>query len=158
MSLKVKRIIFETYIKVIRNSVGANIFRNYYALVDGKKKDVMQDGTFSCAFFASFVLKLFDLIDGFHWTVEGTIRDMEKNGWYKIKRPKVGSVIIWEKEFSKNDGNWHKHIGFYIGNKKAISNDPFKKKTPQIHSYNYNGKRKIEAIYWNDKLIKNNGV
>jgi len=40
----------------------------------------------------------------------------------------------------------HSHIGFYIGNKKAISSD-FKKGVPAIRNFIYNNQRKIEAIY-----------
>jgi len=40
----------------------------------------------------------------------------------------------------------HTHIGFYIGNKKAISSD-FKKGVPAIRNFIYNNQRKIEAIY-----------
>jgi len=128
---------------MIKNSVGTNMFRNLYLEINNKKTDVAQDGNFSCAFFVSNILLIWGLIFEGHATVEATTKDMEKNGWEKIPKEKVksGDVIIWE-ENSKN----HFHNGFYIGNKKAISNDS-KKGVPIIHSWDYGGKRKIIAVY-----------
>ena len=58
---KVIPILFDTYIVVIKNSVGSNIFRNSYAKVNGKKKDILKNGKVSCAFFVSSILALFPL-------------------------------------------------------------------------------------------------
>ncbi len=149
---------------VIKNSVGSKMFRNSYAKVNGKKTDILDDGELSCAFFVSSILAIFPLFELLkyppHATVEGTVKDLERSGWRKIpaaKEPQIGSIIVWEKKnFGKND--FHKHIGFYIGGKNAISNS-LKKRTPIIHHWTYgekNGRpvRKIEAVYWNKKLSK----
>ena len=156
---KVIPILFDTYIAVIKNSVGSKIFRNSYAKVNGKKKDILKNGEVSCAFFVSSILALFPLFGLIkyppHGTVDGTVRDLEQSGWKKIKKPKIGSIIVWEK-IDFGDKDFHKHIGFYIGNNKAISNSS-KWKYPTIHRWTYGIKenrpvRKIEAIFWNKKL------
>ena len=153
---KVIPIIFDTYIAVIKNSVGSKMFRNFYAKVDGKKSDIMKNGDLSCAWFVSSLLYLFKLIKDAHATVNGTIKDLQQSGWKKIKKPKIGNVIVWEKiDFGNKD--FHKHIGFYIGNNKAISTSNSKKGQPIIHHWTYGIKRnkpvrKVKAIFWHKKL------
>lgn len=155
---KVIPILFDTYIAVVKNSVGSKMFRNFYAKVNGKKTDIMNNGDVSCAWFVSSLLYLFKLIKDIHCTIDGTVRDLEQSDWNKISKPKVGSVIVWEKKnFGKND--FHKHIGFYIGDNKAISTSSSKNGQPAIHRWTYGVKnnkpvRKIEAIFWNKKLNK----
>jgi len=159
---KVIPILFDTYIAVIKNSVGSKMFRNSYAKINGpsaragKKTDILQNGNLSCAFFVSSILVLFKLIKEIHATVDGTVKDLERSGCQKITKPKIGSVIVWEKiDFGNKD--FYKHIGFYIGNNKAISTNSFKKGQPTVHHWTYGIKRnkpgrKIEAIFWNKKL------
>ncbi len=151
---KIERMIFPSYIKMIENSTGSNLFRNFYIKKSGKKEDVMKDGELSCAFFVSSILLLFGLLDCMHGTVEGTVKDMQKNKWEEIDTLKKGCVIVWEKKDNNNDGDFHYHIGFFIGNNKAVSNS-FTKKTPLCHHHTYDGKRKIERIFWNSALIDN---
>lgn len=148
---KLKRLIFKSYLKVIENSVNTNIFRNYYAKIRGKIVDAMQDGYVSCAFFVSSILLIFNLIKNVHWTVEGTVKDLENHGWYRIRKVRKGCVLVWETVIGVKDKLPHKHIGFYIGNYQAVSNNP-KKGRPTCHHYTFNNKRKIEAIYWNKSL------
>lgn len=145
--MEIKLLKHDSYLKMIRNSVGTKMFRNFYLENNGKKIDATRNGNLSCAFFVSNILLIFGLISEGHATVEGTIKDMEKSGWKKIliEEIKPGDVIVWEKQKSIN-GKLHYHNGFYIGNKKAISNDS-KKGMPVIHSWDYNGKRKIIVIY-----------
>ncbi|MEK7154277.1 MAG: hypothetical protein AAB792_01845 [Patescibacteria group bacterium] len=155
--LDVKIILNESYIKTIKNSVGSNLFRNLYASVNGKKKDILEDGILSCAVFTSSILYLFKLIADVHTTVRGTAADLEKSGWIKIKKPREGAVLIWEAQEFKS-GDAHKHIGFYIGKNKAISNF-YKKCYPILHHWTFgvkNGRpvRKVEQIFWNKKLDK----
>ncbi|MEK7515867.1 MAG: hypothetical protein AAB555_03010, partial [Patescibacteria group bacterium] len=64
----------ESYLAIIHNSVGANLFRNLYALVNGKRADIMRDGDLSCAFFVSFILLGFSFIKSLHGTVNGTVK------------------------------------------------------------------------------------
>ncbi len=151
MSLK------ESYIKAIKNSVGSDLFRNLYAYVNGKKKDILGDGTLSCAAFASSILYLFKLTAGIHATVKGTAADLESSGWTKIKKPREGAVLVWEaKKFGS--GETHGHIGFYIEKNKAISNS-LNKRHPILHHWTIESKngrpvRKIKQIFWNKKLDK----
>ena len=158
--LLVKTLLKDSYLAIINNSCGSVIWSNYYALVNGKREDIVHDGLASCAFFASSILKLFDLIEGLHLTVNGTEKDLKKSGWERIsispKMPK-GSVLIWErklladKQVKKREK--HYHIGFYIGYEKAVSIWVYHN-FHNIHHWNYNGTRKIIRAYWN-KQIKN---
>jgi len=150
---EVNRLIFDTYIAVVQNSVGSKLFRNFYAKVDGKKKDVTRNGELSCAFHTSSILSLFKLVKGIHGTVNSTVKDLQKSGWKSVKKPKIGSIIVWEPIGFKNTGI-HKHIGFFIGNNMAISNSD-KKGYPVRHHLTFGTKktrRKIETVLWNDKL------
>lgn len=152
---KIEPLVFDTYIAVIKNSVGVKIWRNFYAEIDGAKQDIMRDGDLSCAFFVSSVLTLFGLIKRIHGTVDGTLIDMRVSAWRHIREPKVGSVLVWE--YARDDGgDAHKHIGFYIGDNRAISNSS-KLKAPTVHHWTFgikNGrpKRRVEAIFWHPKL------
>jgi len=101
---------------------------------------------------------MFKLIKKPHATVNGTINDMEKSEWQKIKKLKRGSVLVWmPKEFDEGGVKaFYRHIGFYIGNAKAISNST-KFGMPKIHHWTYGTKkgkpiRNVEAIYWHKKL------
>jgi len=140
----------ENYLTMIKNSIGSKMFRNCYALVGNKKKDLLKNGDLSCAYFVTSILKIFDLIGSIHLTVRGAIEDIKNSGWYEIKSPKKGSILVWEKE--KSGKEEHAHIGFYAGDQKAISNS-FKRQAPIIHNYFFRS-RKVEAIFWNKKLDK----
>jgi len=152
---KVAPIIFDTYIAVIKNGVGSKIFRNFYAEINNKKTDITENGNLSCAWFVSSLLYLFKLIRSTHVTVTGTVKDLENSGWKKIDKPKIGSVLVWE-EIDYGNKDFHKHIGFYIGNQMAISNSS-KLGYPIKHNWTFGKKkgkqvRKIESIFWNNKL------
>lgn len=148
--------LFDSYLSIIKNSVGTKSFRNLYAYRGGQKIDITDNGKLSCAFFVSSILVIFGLIPKIHATVRGTIADLKKSGWKKIKHPKIGSILIWEKKvFGKTP---HKHIGFYVSRHRAISNN-YKTKSPILHHWAFGRNksstyRKIEAIYWRPKLHK----
>lgn len=141
---KIEFILFDTYLETIKKSVGTKMFQNIYALVDGEKKDVAENGTYSCANFASSVLIMFSLVKSRHATVKSTIKDMENSGWVKIDKPREGTVIIWE-PWEQSD---RQHIGFYIGNDIAISTDSENGGIPNKHHWTYAGKRPVQAVYW----------
>jgi len=136
----------KTLFKLIENSIGSKLFRNNYYFIDSKlqSKDILKNGQLSCAFYVSSLLYLTKLISDLHTTVEGTIKDLEKNGWYKIDKPKKGAIVLWDKK------NGHSHIGFYWNKNKAISNSSIKK-SPIIHPLNYQN-RKILAFYFHKEL------
>lgn len=147
---KVAPLFRDTYLAMIKNSAGTKMFRNFYARVDGKKTDVMKNGDLSCAFFVSSLLSILGLAETTHGTIESTIKDMKQSGWKSVKKLASGNIIVWEEKKE------HEHIGFYIGNNKALSNSSTKK-SPAIHHFTYGVKnskpvRKIEAIYWHKKL------
>ncbi|MFZ2803851.1 MAG: hypothetical protein WA001_01375 [Patescibacteria group bacterium] len=135
----------ESYLAAIKNSASSKTFKNFFATVDGKRQDILKDGKLSCAFFVSFVLFHFGLLKKPHTTVEGTVKDMENSGWEKTRMSRPGNVLVWEAE-NDDDSERHAHIGFDLGNGKAISNSS-KKRMPVIHSRTFGGKRKIVAMY-----------
>jgi len=140
----------DSYLAAIKNSVNTHLYRNFYAKVNNKREDVAKNGELSCAYFASSILVMFGLISKIHLTVGGVEDDMKKNQWKKIKKPQIGGVLIWEAK-KYDEGGIHRHLGFFIGKDKAVSNSS-EKGFPIIHHYTYGRKRKIDSIYWNKKL------
>ncbi len=147
-------LLLPTYLAMIKGSVGSKICQRLFIVQQGKVKDILYRGKLSCAFFVSLILKFFDLIKSAHATVAGLEEDLLKSGWYKINKPKVGSVLVWQK-----NSTGHRHIGFYIGGGWAVSNST-SKRVPRRHHFTFGRegkrpKRAIEAIYWHDKLKGN---
>ena len=111
------------------------MFQRLYVLENNKKKDIFKNGQLSCAYYLSSILKIFDLISQPHATVKSTINDMRQSGWQPTKKLKPGNVLVWEeKKFS--DGTIHQHLGFYLGQDKAISHR-LEKKMPVVHHFTY---------------------
>jgi len=150
-SEKIVIALYDSYINAIRNSIGSKIFKNYYAYVNGKKRDILRDGNLSCAVYVSSILLLFGLTDRIHTTVKDTVFSLHKYGWSKINRSRIGAILVWEAKKFPN-GETHKHIGFYIGKGQAISNSS-KLKSPIVHNWTYNNKRPIENIFWNRRFL-----
>ncbi|PIR98577.1 MAG: hypothetical protein COT88_00935 [Candidatus Colwellbacteria bacterium CG10_big_fil_rev_8_21_14_0_10_41_28] len=149
--MKVKFLLFDTYIEVIEKSVGSEIFQTTWGEVDGVKKDLTNKGQFSCASYVSSILLWFaeyGLIETRHVGVAGLLRDMEESGWYKISEPKLGAIIHWER--TKRNGSENEHVGFYVGEDMAINNDP-DSGVPKRRHYT---PEKIEGIYWHPSLDK----
>lgn len=147
----------KNYLAMIENLVRGPcyLFRNLYAEIDGKVVDIAQDGHNACAIMASHILFHFKLISDLKAVVESLEKELKRCGWYEIKDPREGAVIIWEPKLGL-DGQMHRHIGFYIGNNMAISNDSRDTGLPWKHNYLYkdtNGNApKIEKIYWHSFL------
>ncbi len=141
----------DNYLAVIRNSIGTTMFRNFYALVEGEKKDLVNNGELSCGFFVSSVLYLFQLIAGRHLTVASTEKDLLESGWQEISPNdlKEGSILVWKTE-NFDDGP-HSHIGFCLGDDRAVSTD-YQKGIVTEHHITFGGKRSIEKAYWHEKL------
>ncbi len=142
--VSISPLFFDTYLQIIKQSPKTKIFRNFFATVNGKKKDVTKNGELSCAFFVSFILFHFKQIKSGHVTVDSTVKDLLKSGWKKIAKPLPGAVLIWEEKDFGPDG-MHKHIGFYLGNNQAVSNSE-KRGYPIRHHFTYNRKRKVKMI------------
>ena len=138
-----------TYLSTIKNSVGAKMFRHNYALVDGEQQDILQDGQLSCAFFVSFILRAFSLIETLHARTVGTVRDMQTSGWRETDTPQEGDVVVWEDQQQKS--GIFPHIGFYLDEQTAVSHRDTDG-TPTVHSLTFDGTRKITAYYTHDFL------
>lgn len=145
----------KSLLAVLENSIkgGDNyLFRNLYFKNDnGEVVDILEDGGNSCAVFVSWILLAFELIKTSHATVASTIKDLELSGWYEIKEPRPGAVIAWE-SLEGGGGKMHSHIGFYIGDSMAVSNDSRGRGFPHKHHWTYNDSRKVEKIYWHPGL------
>lgn len=136
----------DTYLSMIKNSIGTKMFVSSYFQTEKGKEDLLNNGEFSCAYFVSAVLKIFDWIEKPHTTVDSTERDMINCGWEKIPTTNIkeGSIIIWKAIMI--EGTYNRHIGFYIGNGKAVSAS-YKLKRIVSHDI-AGGEREIEAVYW----------
>lgn len=139
----------ESLLAMVQGSVGSRTWQHAYFVIGGKKKDLVVGGKVSCAFFVSSLLKLLNLIDSVHLTVASTLVDMESHSWKKVRTPKPGCVLLW-KPWAQS-GGMHTHLGFFIGNNQAISND-WVKRLPSKHHWTYRGKRRVLAIYCHTKL------
>jgi len=89
---------------------------------------------------------MFGLLEEIRSTVSGVESDLLSSGWRKVDEPRGGCILVWEGK-TGNSGEMHRHIGFYIGGERAISNND-EKKQPTEHGWTYNGRRKVTAIYW----------
>lgn len=112
-----------SYLAAVRDSVGSRLFRHLYATDEhGSRVDILQNGRLSCAYFVAFILYHFQLIQTPHATVVSTVKDMEEHGWSVVKTPEAGDVLVWEPSDIHAEGEMHEHIGFYVGEERAISN------------------------------------
>lgn len=143
---KIERLIFKSYLAMIKNSPGTNMFKNFFVLLANEEKDVTQNGSLACAFFVSSVLTIWGLVEHVSGTVTGVETMIKKSGWLKINRPKPGAVLVWEEKKE------HRHIGFCLSPHLAVSNCPNR---PKIHDLNFSCQnRKLEAIYWHPSFDK----
>jgi len=143
---KPRRLYFKTYLKVINNSVGTNMFRNFYVETDEQGEfDAFGDGENSCAFYVSAILVMFNKMNDIHGLVQSTVDDLKKSGWQLVEEPRPGDVLIWEaKQFS--DGS-KEHIGFCVDANRAVSTSN-KTQTVVEHDINFSqDKRKVTQIY-----------
>jgi hypothetical protein len=141
-----RRLYFKSYLAAIRNSLGSNLFRNFYVHNDLKGDfDATSDGQNSCAFFVSGLLVMFGQLEDLHGTVDGTIQDLVHSGWKEVSNAKAGDIVVWEG--LKYDDGVHKHIGFSLGNGRAVSMS-WTEKCPNEHDEYFNqADRKIDHIF-----------
>ncbi len=116
-------ITYKNYLAMIKGSADSKMFRHSYAKDNGLVRDILENGEKSCAYYVSSLLKVFDLIAHQHATVEGTAKDLQKNGWREAKELKPGSVLYWEEKYFFKSKKRHAHLGFFTGQNKAVSND-----------------------------------
>lgn len=124
------------------------MFRNFYIrLADGTETDALSDGSDSCAFYVSSVLTLFGKQTGIHGTVKSTIEDLRHCDWQEktdTEGLQPGDVIVWEAiEIHKA---WFEHIGFYLGNGRAVSTSWTEKRVVD-HDTHFDGRRAIKQIF-----------
>jgi len=135
MKKKLKIFSYQNYLGMIKASQGSQMFRHLYVLENKQKKDILKNGELSCAYYVSSILKIFDLISQPHATVKSTIEDILKSDWQPTKKLKPGNVLVWQKKKFPN-GTIHQHVGFYLGQDKAMSHR-YEKKMPIIHHFTY---------------------
>lgn len=121
----------DTYLAMIQGSADANTYRHAYALVDGVKQDLTNDGEYSCAFFVGDMLFRFRLTKEPHLRVQGLVKDLLDCGWIETTTPQIGDVVVYEPKF-ESDGRSHLHIAFYFGEDQAFGNRT-SKGTPGPH-------------------------
>ena len=141
----------DSYLAMIRNSLGAKLFRNLYAEVKGKEQDILRNGDLSCAFYVAMLLHQFRLIAEPHATVAGLVRDLQRSGWVKSDKVVPGAVVLWEEEAHKS-GERHAHVGFVIDGMTAVSHSD-NERVPVEHHLTFGSnkdgspKRSITTIY-----------
>jgi hypothetical protein len=141
----------KSYLAAIKNSTGSQTWRNFYANIDDIEQDVLRDGELSCAYFVSSILAMFGVIDHLHATVQVTVEKLPEYNWQKVDKPQPGDLLVWRE--IEVGGTPHQHIGFYIGNEKAISNSS-KQRIPVEHDWLFrNDKpRQINSIWRNQSI------
>jgi hypothetical protein len=150
--------VLETYLAHIKGTVGSTAYRHWY--VHQKKdpqtvKDVTNGGQRSCAYYASAVLVTFGLTYKILASTNGLLRDMWGIGWYELQEPRPGAVLVWLPREGET-GNYP-HLGFYMGDDKAISTIGGDICTPMEHDWRYvppkSDHRELHSIWWHDKLV-----
>lgn len=131
----------ENFIAMIAGSIGSRAYCNVLGEIGGETKNLTEEGKLSCAYFVSCLLKIFDLIDCLHLTVDGIVDEMEAR-WKEVDSSDIsaGDIIVWEELES------HRHIGFYLENGQAVSTS-VKKRQVVIHDNILYGQRTIEKVF-----------
>ncbi len=151
----VRPLLLPTYLAMIRGSVQSRAYQHLYASVDGVPQDIVKGGAYACAFFVCHILLWFSLIQEPHSTVQGTLRDLRASGWEETSAPEPGDVIMWE--VAQEAGEPHEHIGFFLGDDRAISNST-SQACPLEHHLTYGAHedgspaRDIVAFYTHPRL------
>lgn len=146
--------LFKTYLAFIYGSIGSRQYRQLYVEKPNGLEDVIGNGDLGCAIVVSSTLTLCGLTrGGVHTTVKETILDLEASGWERSEDLRQGAVIIWEPKLC-DDNICHRHIGFFVGGNKAVSNNA-REGTPIKHhiTFGFTGPnkrpvRRIEAVYF----------
>lgn len=134
-----------TYLAAIKNSIGSKQYRSLFADVDGTRMDLTEDGRLACALYASWILFHFGFLKAPHVTVDGTVKDLRESGWKDVEEPKEGDVLVWEPTMEHDPNEPHQHIGFYIGNGRAVSNSSKLREIVE-HDLTFEGRRRLISI------------
>lgn len=153
----------KNYLAMIRNAaLGENhIFQNFYITIDGVERDALNGGSLACGTFVSSLLYLQNSTLEFlkkprwiqftHANVPAVEKDMESCGWHQNDDLREGAVITWETKPGV-DGTPHLHMGFYLGNDRAVSNGSNSTLMPEKHHFTYDGTRQIIRRWWHSAL------
>ena len=145
-------LLHKTLISMIEGSVGSAVFQKMFFEQYGEEVDVLRNGDLSCAVHVSFILYNLGLIKEPHTFVTHTVRDLEDSGWIQIDEPLPGAVLVWGDKLG-DSGEIPPHIGFSLGEERAVSNVDVKQ-SPQEHHWTFgtnedgSPKREVTAIYW----------
>lgn len=123
------------------------MFRNFYIQTsDGTEMDALSDGSNSCAFYVSSVLTLFGKHSGVHGTVKSTVTDLGHSGWEQVEVESIqaGDVIVWDAV--ELEGAWYEHVGFYVGDNRAVSTSWTERKVVEHDAY-FDGARAIGQVF-----------
>ena len=133
-------LVLKNLLITIRESQLTTMFRESWWEENGTEIDIMIDPErntkLSCAIYISSILMLFKvdyipLAPKRRATIESLVRDFREHPhWYPVSlgEARPGSILIWE----ERRGN--RHIGFYLGDKIAISTSRFSG-TPLTHDW-----------------------
>lgn len=143
----IKLLLKKNYLYTIKNAEGSKLFRNLFILeeTDGRqvKKDILENGELSCAYFVTSILKLFNLIGEIHTTVAGTLKELQnQDKWTEVSLLDIqaGDIVFWKNQ----DG--YGHVGFAISKTQGISNSTEKRK-PKKHDLSYLGTRNPSRVF-----------
>lgn len=142
----VERDYFKTYIQLIHNAVGTHLFRNFYVRSGERGTfDSLDDGDNSCAFLVSSILTLMKKLQGgVHGTVDATVADLRESGWREVDGPpQAGDVLVWESVA----GHTQRHIGFSLGNGRAVSNASSQKMPVEHDDHFDDQQRQVSHIF-----------
>lgn len=136
------------------------MFQEFY--ID--EKDILNKWAVGCAYFVSNVLKQFNLTPVWRANVEKIVSDLEIKGRTHLDSTTppqdipVGSILVREAHHGETYNKMHKHIGFYIWDEQAVSNNSIHFTglhdawyVPVQHHYTYEGTRPITAILTRDR-------
>lgn len=117
------------------------MFRHLYIIDKDHSEDILKDGEVACAFYVTSILKLYNLIDEIHTTVDGTLKALRKSQWKEVSLVdmQAGDILVWDHQGE------HAHIGFAISHNRAISNSSTKH-TPVSHSFDFAGTREVITV------------
>lgn len=124
------------------------------------EKDILNNGSVSCAYFVSNLLKQFNLTAVWRTNVPKVMDDLLDKWWHPMNPTTDPSNIpawsILVREWSYWETYWkiHRHIGFYMWDEKAISNNSIHFTgladawlVPVQHHYTYKWQRQITHIF-----------
>lgn len=142
---KPQRLYFKSYLQLLKNSPGTQMFRNFYVHTEKQGEfDALGDGENSCAFFVSSVLTIFKKTQGLHGTVVSTVKDLLASGWQIVENPVPGDVVVWE-SLHFPDGDYE-HIGFCVADGRAVSTSRSQKTVLEHDLHFGDTKRPIKQI------------